>query len=62
MRRELLNLKGYRITVNAHPAIVDLLKNDERDAIVEAERLLSRRIELVARKEYHLEQFDLQGL
>ncbi len=47
--------------VNAHPAIVDLLKNEERGAVQEAERRYTRRIELVARKEYHLEQFDLTG-
>ncbi len=62
IRRELVNLKGFRITVNAHPAIVDLLKNDEADAVREAERLFTRRIELVSRKEYHIEQYDLQGI
>ena len=61
IRRERMNLPGYVIVVNAHPAVVDLLKSDERVAVTEAERLFQRRIELVPRKEYHLEQFDLQG-
>ncbi len=61
IRRERMNLPGYVILVNAHPAIIDLLKNDERDAVTEAERIFQRRIDLVPRKEYHLEQFDLQG-
>ena len=61
IRRERMNLPGYVIIVNAHPAVVDLLKNDERIAVTEAERLFTRRIELIPRKEYHLEQFDLQG-
>ncbi|HVY47727.1 MAG TPA: Rne/Rng family ribonuclease, partial [Minicystis sp.] len=61
IRRERMNLPGYVILVNAHPAVVDLLKSDERVAVTEAERLFQRRIELVPRKEYHLEQFDLQG-
>ncbi|MFO0586533.1 MAG: Rne/Rng family ribonuclease [Polyangiaceae bacterium] len=61
IRRERMNLPGYSIIVNAHPAIIDLLKNDERDAVTEAERIFQRRIDLVPRKEYHLEQFDLQG-
>jgi ribonuclease G len=61
IRRERLNLPGYVVTVNAHPAVIDLLKSDERVAVTEAERLFQRRIELVPRKEYHLEQFDLQG-
>ena len=34
---------------------------DEARAVIEAERRYTRRIELVARKEYHLEQFDLTG-
>jgi ribonuclease G len=61
IRRERLNLPGYKVVVNAHPAVVDYFKSDERAAVAEAERLFQRRIELVARKEYHLEQFDLQG-
>jgi ribonuclease G len=61
IRREQDHLKGYRVTVNAHPAIVDLLKHEEREAVQEAERMFRRRIELVARSEYHIEQFDLTG-
>ncbi len=61
IKRERANLRGYGVIVNAHPAIVDLLKNEERGAVQEAERRYTRRIELVARKEYHLEQFDLTG-
>jgi ribonuclease G len=61
IRRERLNLPGYKVVVNAHPAIADFLKHEERIAVQEAERLFQRRIELVPRKEYHLEQFDLQG-
>jgi ribonuclease G len=61
IRRERMNLPGYSILVNAHPAVIDLLKNEERIAVQEAERMFTRRIELVPRKEYHLEQFDVQG-
>jgi ribonuclease G len=61
IRREQANLKGWNITVNAHPAIIDLLKSEERVAVTEAERMFQRRIELVPKKEYHIEQFDLQG-
>ena len=61
IRRERATMPGYSIVVNAHPAVVDLLKNEERIAVQEAERLFTRRIELVPRKEYHLEQFDLLG-
>jgi ribonuclease G len=49
------------VVVNAHPAVVELLRTEERSAVQEAERRYQRRIELVPRKEYHLEQFDLVG-
>ncbi len=61
IRRELEMLPGYCVVVNAHPAIVDLLQGDEHEAIEEAERRYMRRIELNACREYHIEQFDLQG-
>ncbi|MBM4360489.1 MAG: Rne/Rng family ribonuclease [Deltaproteobacteria bacterium] len=61
IRREQGNLKGYKVAVNAHPAIIDLLKTEEHEAVKEAERMFMRRIDLVPRKEYHIEQFDLQG-
>ena len=61
IRRERGSLPGYSVVVNAHPAVIDLMKSEEREAVQEAERRFMRRIELVARKEYHLEQFDLVG-
>jgi ribonuclease G len=61
IRRDRGSLPGYSIVVNAHPAVIDLMKGEEREAVQEAERRFMRRIDLVARREYHLEQFDLQG-
>lgn len=61
IRRDRASLPGYSVVVNAHPAIVDVMKGEEREAVQDAERRFMRRIELVPRKEYHLEQFDLQG-
>lgn len=61
VRRERHLLKGYSIVVNAHPAVIDLLQTEEKAAVQEAERRYMRRLELVPRREYHLEQFDLQG-
>ncbi|MBN1610641.1 MAG: Rne/Rng family ribonuclease [Polyangiaceae bacterium] len=61
IRRERDSLKGYSVVVNAHPAIVDLMTGEEKQAVAEAERRYMRRIELVPRREYHIEQFDLQG-
>ncbi len=61
IRRELSTLKGYRVLVNAHPAICDLMTGEEKAAVVEAEKRYMRRIEFSPRREYHIEQFDLQG-
>jgi ribonuclease G len=59
--RERHSLPGYSVVVNAHPAIVDFLKTEDRGALDEAERRYARRIELAQRTEYHIEQYDLQG-
>jgi ribonuclease G len=61
LRRDRAFLPGYSVLVNAHPAVIDLMKGEEREAVTEAERRFMRRIELVPRKEYHMEQFDLAG-
>jgi ribonuclease G len=61
IRRERESLPGYSVVVNAHPAIIDLMKTEEKEAVAEAERRYLRRIELNPRREYHIEQFDLQG-
>src|SRR5690606_3700630 len=61
IKRERANLRGYVVIVNAHPAVIDLLKHEERAAVQEAEKRYTRRIDLVPRKDYHLEQFDLVG-
>ncbi len=61
IRRERKDLPGYSVVVNAHPAIVDLMTTEEKDAVADAERRYMRRIEFTARREYHIEQFDLQG-
>ncbi|MCU0691138.1 MAG: Rne/Rng family ribonuclease [Polyangiaceae bacterium] len=61
IRREFQSLPGYEVVVNAHPAVVDALRTEQKDALQAAENLFMRRIELVPHREYHIEQFDLQG-
>jgi ribonuclease G len=61
IRRKRADLPGYTIVVNAHPAVVDLLTGSEKAAIAEAESKYMRKISVVPRKEYHFEQFDLEG-
>lgn len=61
IRREKSQLPGYSVVVNAHPAVVDFMQTEEKQALDEAARRFQRRITLNARPEYHIEQFDLQG-
>ncbi|HEY3236819.1 MAG TPA: Rne/Rng family ribonuclease [Polyangiaceae bacterium] len=61
IRRERESLPGYSVVVNAHPAVVDLMTGEEKEAVAQAERRYMRRIEFNAHREYHIEQFDLQG-
>lgn len=61
IRRKRAGLPGYSIVVNAHPAVADVLNSTEKEAVSDAENRFMRKITVVSRKEYHLEQFDLQG-
>lgn len=61
IRRKRSSLPGYSIVVNAHPAVADVLNGPEKAAVQDAENAFMRKIMIVSRKEYHLEQFDLQG-
>jgi len=61
IRRKRQDLPGYSILVNCHPAVADLLTGAERNALQDAESRYMRRIQINARTEYHLEQFDLSG-
>jgi ribonuclease G len=37
------------------------MQGEEKAAVLEAEKRYMRRIEFNPRREYHIEQFDLQG-
>jgi len=61
IRRKRHDLPGYKILVNCHPAVADLLTGSEKAAVQDAESKYMRRIQVSARTEYHIEQFDLAG-
>ncbi|MCG8557138.1 MAG: Rne/Rng family ribonuclease [Proteobacteria bacterium] len=61
LRREKDALPGYKITIQAHPAVCDMLQREERGSIEQASNRFSRQIVLNAKRDYHLEQFDLSG-
>lgn len=61
LRRDRASLPGYTITIQAHPEVISLMKTEEKAAVTDAEKRFQRRIELIPRKEFHLEQFELSG-
>jgi len=61
IRRRRNDLPGYTIVVHAHPAVADLLQGAERAAVADVENRFMRKITVIPRTEYHLEQFDLAG-
>jgi len=61
LRRKRSTLPGYSVIINAHPAVADVLTSTEKAAVQDAENKYMRKIIVTPRKEYHLEQFDLQG-
>jgi ribonuclease G len=61
IRREKDTLPGFKVVVNAHPAVCDAMQREQRDAMAKASARYARQIVLTPRKDYHLEQFDLSG-
>jgi len=53
--------QGFKVVVNAHPAICDMFQREEKRALQRASARYARQIVLQARRDYHLEQFDLSG-
>jgi ribonuclease G len=61
IRREKDSLTGYKIVINAHPAICDMLRREHKVALDEASVRFARQIIVRPHREYHVEQFDLKG-
>lgn len=61
IRREKDSLPGFKVVVNAHPAVIDAMQREQKDALLKASARYARQIVLQPRKDYHLEQFDLGG-
>lgn len=61
IRRERDSLPGYKIIINAHPAICDMLQREQKKQIEIAASRFTRKIVLQPHKDYHIEQFDLAG-
>jgi ribonuclease G len=59
--REKDSLPGYKIIINAHPAVCDMLQREQKAALEQASNRFSRQIVLRGHRDYHIEQFDLSG-
>ncbi len=51
--------EGQKVVVGAHPAVADLLQDEERQGIEELERRLSTKIIVTPDEKLHLEQYDI---
>ncbi len=59
LRRSLSDLKGDNIVIQANPAIVEMLLEEERPGIEDWEKKSGKKPTLKAREDYHMEQFDI---
>jgi len=50
---------GGSIYVRVNPAIDTVLKEEEQESIMELEKLINRRIIIIAQKNFHMEQYEL---
>ncbi|MCK4535389.1 MAG: Rne/Rng family ribonuclease [Desulfuromonadales bacterium] len=59
LQREMHNAPGYRMTLNVHPDIADLLYDEERPGIEELEERYEKQVTIHARPGFHIEQFSI---
>jgi ribonuclease G len=59
LQREMHNAPGYRMTLNVHPDIADLLYDEERPGIEELEERYEKQVTIHARPGFHIEQFGI---
>ncbi|MGC9518633.1 MAG: Rne/Rng family ribonuclease [Desulfuromonadaceae bacterium] len=57
LKREARDLPGYRINLQVHPDVAALLYDEERGVIEEIERHFQKQISIIARPNFHVEQF-----
>jgi ribonuclease G len=60
VRREASYFPDKKIRINVHPSIFNLLHDAERKGLEDLEKKIDKKIEVEAKENYHLEQFDLQ--
>ena len=60
IRRESPHRPGDAVLVHAHPAVADLMRNEESVAVDETVKRIHRGIEVHARKSFHITQFEIK--
>jgi ribonuclease G len=59
IEREGTTAGGEQILVMVHPHIDSVLKEEERDSIIELERRMNKRIVIISKDTHHLEQYEI---
>jgi ribonuclease G len=60
IRRDSAHMTGDTVVVYAHPEVADLMRNAEMNAVDETVKRIHRGIEVHARKNLHIEQFEMK--
>ncbi|OQY17593.1 MAG: ribonuclease E/G [Desulfobacteraceae bacterium 4572_35.1] len=59
LKREIKELPGYRVNLQAHPDVAALLYDEESSVIEEIENNFSKQVTIIARPNFHIEQFEI---
>jgi ribonuclease G len=62
IKREISEIKGDRILLNVNPIIADALFDEERDGIEALEHRYNKHIIIKVRDDFHIEQFEINGI
>jgi ribonuclease G len=59
LEREMASGDGGKVYLLVNPEIERVLKEDERDSVVELEKKINRRIIIIGKEDFHLEQYEV---
>ena len=59
LERETASGDGGKVYLLVNPEIEKVLKEDERDSVVELEKKINRRIIIIGKEDFHLEQYEI---
>nr|WP_320113973.1 Rne/Rng family ribonuclease [uncultured Desulfuromonas sp.] len=59
LKREMNDLPGYRVNLQVHPDVAALLYDEESGVIDELEQHYQKQITIIARPNFHIEQFEI---